>query len=81
MSHVNKEYFAGHLHIKIRIEMDEMGSFYGDKRHQIWLWWAMDHDTGEVIAYWFGTREHKNLDALKKLLAPLNIGTVYTDGN
>ena len=61
--------------------MDEMWSFYHDKEHQIWLWWAIDHSTGEVIAYWFGTREHKNLDELKKLLEPLNIGAVYTDGN
>ena len=81
LSHINKEYFAGHSSIKIRIEMDEMWSFYGDKEHQIWLWWAVDHDTGEVVAYWFGTREHKNLDQLMALLAPLNIGTVYTDGN
>ena len=61
--------------------MDEMWSFYGDKQHQIWLWWAMDHETGEVVAYWFGTREHHNLDKLLALLAPLKIGKVYTDGN
>ena len=35
--------------VKIRIEMDEMWSFYHDKIHQIWLWWAIDHDTGDVI--------------------------------
>ena len=81
LSLVNKEYFASHSHIKIRVEMDEMWSFYHDKAHQIWLWWAMDHDTGEVIAYWFGTREHKNLDKLKELLSPLTLGTVYSDGN
>ena len=61
--------------------MDEMWGFYHDKEHQIWLWWAIDHDTGEVIAFWFGTREHNNLDRLLELLVPLNIGTVYTDGN
>ena len=61
--------------------MDEMWSFFHDKKHQIWLWWAIDHDTGEVIAYWFGTREHKNLDELKRLISPLNIGNVYIDGN
>ena len=59
LSHINKEYFAGHSHIKIRVEMDGMWSFYHNKSHQIWLWWAIDHDTDEVIAYWFGTREHK----------------------
>ena len=57
--------------------MDEMRSFYHDKSHQIWLWWEIDHDTGEV----FGTREHKNLDKLKELLAPLTMGTVCSDGN
>jgi insertion element IS1 protein InsB len=61
--------------------MDEMWSFYHDKRHQIWLWWAIDHETGAVVAFWFGTREHKNLDTLLELLSPLKIGKVYTDGN
>jgi insertion element IS1 protein InsB len=81
LSYVNKEYFQSHSHIKIRVEMDEMWSFYGDKEHQLWLWWAMDHDTGEVIAFWFGTREHCNLDKLLALLSPLSLGKVYTDGN
>lgn len=61
--------------------MDEMWSYYQDKDHQIWLWWAIDHDTGDVIGYWFGTREHKNLDKLKELISPLDIGTIYVDGN
>jgi IS1 family transposase len=61
---VNKEYIESHSRLKIRIEMDEMGSFYGNKTHQVWLWWAIDHESGEVIAYWFGTREHHYLDAL-----------------
>ena len=81
IDYVNKEYFASHDDVKIRIEMDEMWSFYHDKEHPIWLWWAIDHNTGEVVAYWFGTREHKNLDKLIELLAPLEIGKIYTDGN
>ena len=58
-----------------------MGILSHDKEHQIWLWWAIDHDTDEVIAFWFGTREHDNLDGLLELLTPLDIGKVYTDGN
>ena len=81
ITYINEDYFKTHNNIKINIEMDEMWSFYHDKKHQLWLWWAIDHDTGEVIAYWFGTREHKNLDELKNLIRPLNIGNVYTDGN
>jgi len=61
--------------------MDEMWSFYHDKRHQIWLWWAVDHKTNTPLAYTFGTREHKYLDELLKLLKPFNISTAYTDGN
>jgi insertion element IS1 protein InsB len=81
LSRVNKEYFKTHSSGKIRVEMDEMWSFYHDKSHQIWLWWAIDHYTGEAVAYWFGSREHCNLDKLLELLSPLNLGTVYTDGN
>jgi len=84
LSSTNTDYFARHTHgraRKIRIEMDEMWSFYYSKDHQIWLWWAIDHDTGEVIAYWFGSREHNNLGELKKLLSPLQIEIVYSDGN
>jgi IS1 family transposase len=75
---VNKEYFETHKNIIIRIEMEEMWSFYSDKKHQIRLWQAVDHETGEAAAFWFGTREHKNLDKLLELLKPLKLGTVYT---
>jgi IS1 family transposase len=35
--------------------MDEMRSFYHDKKHQIWLWRAIDHESGGAGAFWFGT--------------------------
>jgi insertion element IS1 protein InsB len=78
---VNREYFETHKTIRIRLKMDEMWSFYHDKTHEIWLWWAIDHESGETIAFWFGTREHEHLDKLLELLKPLNLGKVYTDGN
>ncbi len=62
-------------------EMDEMWSFYHDKSHQIWLWWAVDHATNTPLAFTFGTREHKNLDKLLGLLKPFPIGKVYADRN
>ena len=62
-------------------EMDEMWSFVNDKSQQYWLWWAIDHNTGVPLAYCFGTREHKNLDELQKLLTPFNINIVYSDDN
>ena len=61
--------------------MDEMWSFYHDKKHQIWLWWAVEHETNIPMAYTFGTREHKYLDKLLDLLKPFPIRTVYADNN
>ena len=54
-------------------EMDEMRSFVHDKSQQYWLWWAIDHNTGEPPAFHFGTRKYKNLDELLKLLQPFGI--------
>lgn len=65
----------------LSIEMDEMWSFCHDKSQQVWLWWAIDHETNTPLAYVFGTREHKYLDELLKLLEPYSIKTVYADNN
>ena len=86
---VNEDYLKSRekdtpIDIEIRpvsVEMDEMWSYYHDKAHQIWLWWAVDHETNVPLAYTFGTREHKYLDELLSLLAPFSIGTVYADKN
>jgi insertion element IS1 protein InsB len=62
-------------------EMDEMWSFAGDKSNQYWLWRAIDHNTGDPLAFHFGTREHKNSDALLEMLKPFDINIVYSDDN
>ena len=38
-------------------EMDEMWSFVGNKGNPRWLWHAIDHHTGMVLAYVFGRRK------------------------
>jgi len=38
-------------------EMDEMWSFVGHKGNPRWLWHAIDHHTGKVLAYVFGRRQ------------------------
>ena len=82
---MNEDYLAkkteGPIDVVIGTEMDEMWSYYHDKSHPIWLWWAVDHATNTPLAFTFGTREHKNLDKLLQLLEPFPIGTVYTDNN
>jgi insertion element IS1 protein InsB len=61
-------------------ELDEMWSFVGGKRQPRWLWQALDHQTGRVVAYVFGRREDKAFLRLRRLLAPLGIRRFYTDG-
>ena len=61
--------------------MDEMWSFYHDKEHQIWLWWAVEHETNTPLACVFGMRKYKYSDKLLELLKPFPIGTVYADNN
>ena len=87
--HVNYDYIDAHKNGAVEVdvvrvdeaEMDEMWSFVHDKSQQIWLWWAIDHNTGEPLAFHFGTREHKNLDELMALLKPFDIKVVYSDDN
>jgi hypothetical protein len=37
-------------------EIDEMWSYVGKKQEPRWLWHAIDHQTGKVLAYVFGRR-------------------------
>ena len=61
-------------------ELDEMWSFVGCKRQPRWLWEALDHRTGRILAYVFGRREDQAFLQLKALLKPLGIRRFYTDG-
>lgn len=60
-------------------EMDEMWSFVGHKGQQRWLWHAIDHQSGAVLAYVLGEHKDAVFLQLKKLLAPFHIRRFYTD--
>jgi insertion element IS1 protein InsB len=61
-------------------ELDEMWSFVSSKKQSRWLWEALDHQTGRIVAYTFGRRADRALLKLKALLEPLGIRRFYTDG-
>jgi len=61
-------------------EVDEMWSFVGKKGNQRWLWHAIDHHTGKVLAYVFGRRQDTVFLELKALLEPFGITRYFTDG-
>ena len=52
-------------------ELDEMWSYVRSKANPRWLWHAIDHHTGKVLAYVFGRRQDTVFLALKALLEPL----------
>jgi len=61
-------------------ELDEMWSYVGNKHHPRWLWHAIDHTSGEILAYVFGDRKDTVFLELKALLEPFGITRFYTDG-
>jgi IS1 family transposase len=61
-------------------EMDEMWSYVGNKDNPRWLWHAIDHGTGAVLAYVFGRRKDAVFIQLQALLEPFGLTHFYTDG-
>jgi insertion element IS1 protein InsB len=64
----------------LEAEADEMGSFVSSKKQERWLWHAIDHQTGEVLAYVLSNHQDTALLELKALLEPFGITQFYTDG-
>jgi insertion element IS1 protein InsB len=60
-------------------EVDEMWSFVGRKQEQRWLWHAIKHPTGAVLAYVFGRRQDEVFLRLKALLEPFRMTRFQTD--
>ena len=56
-----------------------MWSYVGAKTTARWLWHALDHHTGSVLAYIVGIRKDAEFLKLRALLAPSGITRYYTD--
>jgi hypothetical protein len=54
-------------------ELDEMWSYVGKKAEPRWLWHAINHQTGTVLAYVFGRRQDEVFLQLQAILAPFGI--------
>jgi insertion element IS1 protein InsB len=68
-----------HIEFIEEAECDEMWSFVGSKAQQRWLWYAIDHATGKILAYVLGSRKDEAFIKLKALLEPFGITRFYTD--
>ncbi|MBW4472442.1 MAG: IS1 family transposase [Stenomitos rutilans HA7619-LM2] len=61
-------------------EMDEMCGFVSNKRQQRWLWHAIDHATGSVVAYVLLLHTDAALESLMQWLTPFGIKRFYING-
>lgn len=61
------------------VEIDEQWSYVGNKANQRWLWYAIDHHSGKLLAYVLGDRKDNVFKSLKSLLEPFGITRFYTD--
>jgi insertion element IS1 protein InsB len=57
-----------------------MWSYVTKKENQRWLWHAIDHHSGKILAYVFGAHKDEVFLQLKALLEPFDINHFYTDG-
>jgi insertion element IS1 protein InsB len=53
-----------------------MWSYVAKKKNQRWLWHAIDHCSGKILAYVFGAHKDEVFLQLKALLEPFSI-TVF----
>jgi insertion element IS1 protein InsB len=60
-------------------EMDARWAFVGNKGTPRWLWHAIDHHTGKVLASVFGRRTDEVFLPLQALLEPCELTRYYTD--
>ena len=63
------------------IEVDEFWTYVGTKKNKVWLIYAYDRGSGEIVAYVWGKRNLRTVKALRKKLAGFEVTfeTVYTD--
>lgn len=64
-----------------RLEADELWSFVGTKKHQVWIWLALDATTRQVVAIYAGGRSEKDARAFwAEVPEPYRSGcAIYTD--
>jgi insertion element IS1 protein InsB len=69
------------LEIEIRCssELDEFWSYVKCKSNQRWTWYAIDKNSGCILAWHNGKRQDKDFLVLWELLKPFDIHRYYTD--
>jgi len=67
------------VEIHFSAEMDEFWSFVQNKRNQRWTWYAMERQSGIILAWHNGKRRDEDFLALWEMLLQFPIKRYYTD--
>jgi insertion element IS1 protein InsB len=72
---------ASPLEVEIRrdAEADEFWSYVGNKKNQRWTWYAIERETGVVLAFHNGKRTDESCCCLMEKLSRFPIRYFYTD--
>ena len=61
------------------VVMDEFWSYVGNKQNQRWTWYAIEKNSGVILAYHNGKRTDECLKALLNKMSHFPINAFYTD--
>jgi IS1 family transposase/transposase-like protein len=63
------------------LEVDEFWTYVGSKSNKVWLIYAYDRESGEIVAYVWGKRDLKTAKKLRKKLISLGVsyGSIASD--
>ena len=67
------------IEIHYGVELDEFWSFVGNKSNQRWTWYAIERNSGIILAWHNGKRQDRDFLVLWGLLANFPITRCYTD--
>lgn len=65
--------------MKHRYEVDEMWSFVGNKQHPVWIAYALDHQTREMVSFNIGRRSSEMLEPIITTHNNSSAQRIYTD--
>ena len=63
----------------IVLQRDELGHSLKTKRHKLWIWKALDRDTGQLLDWEWGRRDTKTLQKRVDRLAQWDVTMYCTD--
>ena len=64
---------------RVVLELDEIWHYIGKKKNKLWIWKALDRNTGHLIDWECGGRDKQTLEKLTARLSTLTVKTYYTD--